>query len=251
MTAAPGRCRFCGQPGASKEHILGRWIGRTYTADPPPGLSFHLRHETVTPDGTLKTTKTAKGTAFVTRAFCESCNTGWMARLEDRVKPVLGAMLLRRVPLTLSVDDQAVLALWATKTALASQTQEPHDSMWARAEDFRGLYDKQAPLPGSQVWIGAREQWHPAMYRGHSTALHGSEDLDGFGAVVSVRFAVMWVLVPSRPRPPLRLFGPSAMAMKPIWPGLGRTVVWPPVTAIDGTDLTDLPRSLLVNSRLA
>lgn len=246
-------CLFCGRAGTGKEHILPQWIGRSYTQDPPPGVDIALVHETFKPDGTMfGRRKKSKRTAFVTLAFCETCNNTWMSALDNQVRPLLRPMMFSRQPLTLTVDDQRLLTVWATKLALGFLTLEPEESQWARPEQFRELYDTRAPLVGSQMWIGAREQWHPAMYRAHSTALRGRADdeIDGFGVVLSVGYAVFWVLVPYEAGGHLRLFSDSAMAAKPIWPGLGRPVVWPPALPIAGVDLTGLPQRLLQRAQL-
>lgn len=246
-------CLFCGHPRTSREHILARWIGRSLTGLVPPGLTIQFAHESAEPDGTPRRTKRAKGTAYFTRAFCrDECNGGWMSRLEDAVKPVLEPMLHGRLPTTLSVADQQLLAFWATKTAFAFQTQEGRETTWARPEDFRALYAEQGPLAESQVWLGAREVGHAAFYRGHSVRLGDSDRaaVDGFGVVLTVGFAVFWVLVPYLPGVGLRLTGEAAMATKPIWPGLGRPVVWPPAHTIVPLDLTGLPARFAASSRL-
>jgi len=129
---APRRCLFCGRPGTSRKHILAAWIGRSLAGPPQPGITIQFKHESTAPDGTPRKPKTAKGTAYFTRAFCRKCNGGWMSQLEDAVRPVLEPMLHGRVPVTLSVAEQRTLAFWATKTGFAFLTQEAAEtSCWA------------------------------------------------------------------------------------------------------------------------
>lgn len=247
------QCIFCGHAGTNREHIIADWIGRSLAGLALPGITIQFAHESTAPDGSPRRPKTARTTAYFTRAFCrENCNGGWMSRLEDAVKPILGPMLHGRPRTMLSVDAQRLLALWATKTAFAFQTQEGAETTWARPEDFEALYADQAPLPGSQVWLGARETGHAAWYRSHSLRLpDGDEDqVDGFGVVLSVGFAVFWVVVPYDPTVQLRLVGEAAMATKPIWPGLGRAVTWPPPRTIVPLHLTALPQRFVSSSRL-
>ncbi len=252
MSKPARTCLFCGRRGTSKEHILSQWIGKSFTQSVASGIDVELAHETFAPDGTLVRRKNSKRTAFVALSFCEECNNTWMGRLDDQVKPILLPMMFARPRLALTVPDQRLLTLWLTKVALGFQTLEPDESTWARPEHFRALYETSAPLTGSQAWIGAREHWYPAMYRGHSTALRGQDGaVDGFGVVLSVGFVVFWLLVPYTPSRQLHLYGDSAMAAKPIWPGLGRDIVWPPARTIAGVDLTGLPHRLLESSRLA
>lgn len=257
MSRPQHHCLFCGQAGTSREHVLAAWIGRSLAAISAPGLSqpgvaIQFAHESTAPDGTPRKTKRSKTTAYFTRAFCRGCNGGWMSRLEHAVRPLLEPMLHGRPPMTLSVDDQRTLAFWATKTAFAFLTQEGEETKWARPEDFTALYAAQGPLPHSQAWLGAREIGHAGWYRAHSVRLPGGIDdgIDGFGAVLTVGFAAFWILVPYRELGRLRLVSEAAMAMKPIWPGLGRQIAWPPARTIVPTNLTGLPEQLLASSRL-
>jgi hypothetical protein len=220
---------------------------------PAPGITIQFAHESTEPDGTPRRPKRAQTTAYFTRAFCrDNCNGGWMSRLEEAVKPILEPMLHGKPWTTLSVDDQRLLAFWATKTAFAFQTQEGASTMWARPEHFEALYAEQGPLPDSQVWLGARERGHAGWYRAHTLRLPGSDehDVDGFGVVLTVGFAVFWVVVPFTPSVKLRLVSEAAMATKPIWPGLGRSVAWPPAQSIVPINLTELPQRFVRSSRL-
>jgi hypothetical protein len=218
MTQQGRHCLFCHRTGTSREHILADWIGRSLTGPPLPGITIRFTHESTMPDGTPLRAKSAASTAYYTRAFCRECNGGWMSRLEDAVKPILEPMLHGRPWTTLSVEDQRLLAFWATKTAFAFQTQEGAETTWARPQQFEALYAEQGPLPGSQVWLGAREQFHAAWYRSHSLRLPGApeDQVDGFGAALSLGFAVFWLIVPDNPNVQVRLVSEAAMMMKPI-----------------------------------
>lgn len=232
--------------------MLARWIGRAW-GEPPPGITVQFAHESFSPSGQARPTKTARAPAYFTRAFCQTCNNGWMSRLEDQIRPVLEPML-RGLPrrTTLSLEDQRLLAFWATKTALAFQTMEDDETTWARPEDFATLFGSRVrsrtPRSG---WVLAKSAM-PLGYRSHNTCLSDTPDgeIDGFGVVLSVGFAVFWVLVPYEPRAQLRLFGEAGMATKPIHPCLGRSVVWPPPRTIVPIDLTGLPERLIQSSRL-
>jgi len=55
--------------------------------------------------------------SLITREVCHECNTGWMHDLEDRAAPILKPMI-RGNPHTLDLDQQIIVATWATKTAM-------------------------------------------------------------------------------------------------------------------------------------
>lgn len=89
MAQARRRCRFCSQPGSSREHIIARWIGRSLKPDPLPGTVIRFRHAFANPEaGVELREKSAANPAYYTRAFCRDCNTGWMADLEGAIKPI-------------------------------------------------------------------------------------------------------------------------------------------------------------------
>src|SRR4051812_224091 len=88
------RCLFCGGAGLSREHIIARWIGRALDSTLPAGATAKYHHHSENPQisiGPLH--KAAGGPAFYTRAFCVTCNNGWMANLEEGVHPLLEPML--------------------------------------------------------------------------------------------------------------------------------------------------------------
>jgi hypothetical protein len=132
-------CQFCGRRGASKEHILARCIGRAL--DPNiPGTTTRYRHYSENPEaGIGGKVKYAGGTAYYSRAFCRSCNSGWMSQLEEHVRPVLEPLMHGRTR-WLSPDDQRLLAFWATKTVLAFQTIEDDSTRFAEPSVYSDLY---------------------------------------------------------------------------------------------------------------
>lgn len=227
MSKPANRCRFCGGPGSSKEHSLPSWVTRAMTPELGPGVSATFRHRSENPDaGIPLAEKTTKGAAFVTRAFCEPCNTGWMSRLENAAQQILEPMI-RGKGRALCSDDQHVLALWAIKTVLAFQTMEEPDTEFATVTDYHELYERQAPIERAQVWIAADPREEACWYRAHNTCLL-SPDVDGFGATLRIGRVVFYILIGRDHSFGLRLRGDAARAMRNIWPGRGHGMHWPP-----------------------
>jgi len=66
----------------------------------------------------------ATSTGWISKAFCETCNGGWMARVDDSAKPVLAKLLDDRMlvhPGALTVADCDAIAVWAYKLSLVFQ----------------------------------------------------------------------------------------------------------------------------------
>ncbi len=61
---------------------------------------------------------------YTTVKVCEPCNTGWMSDLEEQVKPVL-TPLINGASTTVAAGHRRLLALWATKTAIALAQDDP------------------------------------------------------------------------------------------------------------------------------
>ncbi|KZM34872.1 hypothetical protein [Oerskovia enterophila] len=84
-------CVFCGSDAKySAEHVLAKhW---RQLRGPERGPVFH-RGFSRDPDGTIRTHDSVKEAKFfdmqAKSGICESCNTGWMSRLEVAVRPKL------------------------------------------------------------------------------------------------------------------------------------------------------------------
>lgn len=83
---------------------------------------------------------TSNPTDWVTRAFCERCNGGWMARMDDRARPVLERIMRSPTPLAPTSEESRTLADWAFKVSIAfefiASTTERHTPD-VRANFFR------------------------------------------------------------------------------------------------------------------
>jgi hypothetical protein len=66
----------------------------------------------------------------ITATVCMACNTGWMHRLEDQVRPFLGPLIAGK-PWWISPRQQRLLARWVGKTVLVRR--EPAARLAARA----------------------------------------------------------------------------------------------------------------------
>ena len=115
-----GNCIFCAG-GRSNEHIIAQWLIRDAELDKHPlkigfGAAQGGRYELV--DDDLKIRK------FLTTSVCETCNNGWMSRLENTAKQALTPLLQPNWPVLDIEPLEALLpfcrdlTLWMLKTAV-------------------------------------------------------------------------------------------------------------------------------------
>lgn len=76
---------------------------------------------------------------WVTRAFCRRCNSGWMARIDNRARPVVEKLMTGGPPFKITDDERSELAIWAYKASLGfdfvTATSVRHDPA-VRSEFF-------------------------------------------------------------------------------------------------------------------
>jgi hypothetical protein len=231
MTQRRNTCRFCGDPGASREHIFAAWIGRVMAPPPVSGTEIVFTHRSENPAaGVAPRFKRAKGPAFYTRAFCRGCNGGWMSALEEEIMPVLGPMVTGRQR-AIEVDDQRLLVFWAVKTALAFQTVEAPTTTFARDIDYVELFEPRRAPARARVWTGFTPSGDDAWYRSHSIRVPTSPvgSRDGFGVTMIVGHAILYVLIGDEHPVDVRLRGEAAFALRELASAdRDRQLRWPP-----------------------
>src|SRR5690349_12765505 len=104
MTPTGRSCIFCGSSGPmSREHVLARWIHKRFPSD---GTQEHW-HRTEAGDGTVKERRYRIVPFELTvREVCRGCNNGWMAELENVIRPILDPMMTSSINLPLSIEEQ-------------------------------------------------------------------------------------------------------------------------------------------------
>ncbi|MEA2333126.1 MAG: hypothetical protein QOH58_3264 [Thermoleophilaceae bacterium] len=104
------RCIFCGAKANSREHAIPHWISKRL------GVKDFLPADTAFVGGRLQRRKQPISFAsYRAHTLCRPCNKHFK-HLEDDVIDLLVPMARGRV-VSLGYDSQALLALWASKTA--------------------------------------------------------------------------------------------------------------------------------------
>ena len=118
-------CIFCDGPLAgnrAEEHAIPRWLmeflgltdGKIYLA---------VAHSQ---DNAILKDRTHAAGNFVEGRVCEGCNNGWMNDLERQTKELLKPLIQGTTNLlSLSDDERATLAKWATKTGFVISHASP------------------------------------------------------------------------------------------------------------------------------
>jgi hypothetical protein len=235
-------CWWCQEPGSSKEDVVPLWQRRLY-----PGEGWWI-HRTAHPDIGDFRTKRAKKPAFVSRKFCETCNNGWMARLEETALLLLGPMI-QGAPTDLGRQEQELLAFWVWKTTLAFHSMEPPEYRAVPKALYHELFEKQTALVGSQIWLGHRQGGDPAWQRAHTLARDGAPQA-GFGSTLAMGSLVAHLIWLEDPACRLKVTGHAAGALIQIWPVKRNHRRWPPLMPIADGDLSWLGQAVISNSQL-
>lgn len=165
----PPHCVFCGTTTGpfSEEDVFPKWFRKTL----PPGKFFRVRNR---PDTLgLRVDNVMK--LALDRAVCLDCNTGWMSRLESRVKGLIAPAMLAQRRITLYTPEQNDIAAWAVQKALmldlaASQRVPSRPLAYVTHEHLAWLYEHREPPrllpPGSSVWLFVNDASKRAVGRG-------------------------------------------------------------------------------------
>ena len=227
----PRRCIFCRGKPVTKEHVFGSWLSPLF----PRPLGKRMYMDMTTP---IEDTRIRHPRLYPLRLdlqvkkVCKSCNGGWMASLEDSVRDIIPA-IHNGTKHSITPKEQAVLASWASKTAVVIQYMDPNPIVPEYRRKW--LYNHHTPPPDTSVWI--------ARYNGASIASGQTADLffhtepkplsfpQGqavwfhVGSLIFVVLSIYIKNVAIRPQFPIGL----AIHLFPIWPQRVQNLSWPSV----------------------
>jgi hypothetical protein len=86
---------------------------------------------------------------------CETCNNGWMHRLEDENIPIIGAMF-NDIAIPLDVHQQTTVAAWAVKTAMVIDSVQGRDpaNRFYRKSECEAMRSNHTIPDRTRIWIG-------------------------------------------------------------------------------------------------
>lgn len=168
--------------------------------------------------------KTASGDEI--RAFCKSCNNGWMSKLEEAAAPIIRPMILGH-GITLDRNAQVTVASWMVKTCLVQRAGE--ENWQDLLQLYRAFFETRLPPERHYIAIGGcqgvapKTLFHfvPVKMRVKDTGSGPSEIVDGYFATAAIAHFVGHVAH-------LPLFGKVVLPPKLslIWPYVA-DLAWP------------------------
>ncbi len=242
MPTAPRHCAFCGSTAnLHREHVFPEWLDKVLSKilkedfPYPPHTKFRVRTQTGVTD------RFGPSVDIVTKRVCEACNCGWMSEIEMATQPILEP-LMRAGSTSLSPADQAILSLWAAKTAMTvdlARSRATHQRLVPESHCRELMRTKQPPRR-SEVWLAA----HTGDAFGCSThthenaiALDTAPDLGPYQIytiTINVLGVVLQLVGDTMPEhwtlEGVSQPGPTAHR---IWPPREEFVSWPPPVTLD------------------
>lgn len=186
----------------------------------------------------------------VARKVCEPCNNGWMKDLEDAVESRFLPSLIQGRGRTLYEEGQALLAAWATKTALALQLATPDTAPIPTAQ-YREIAERKTAPPGRvQVWIGGYDGWRHGFFDPkHLTLRTAGGDFDAYQATVLLGRVIFQVFGHTcDDEVSVSKQGARGDMTARIWP-VTAPVVWPPPLIVTEDSLRFLIEGFEVRPR--
>ena len=164
-SVTPFRCPFCGNGGVrTREHVWAQWmrksVGARLLLKGATGRRVPVAVEDLQVDERGKfqlvgsdVIRIAQLLPHVTIDVCRDCNGGWMKRLEDDAKKVMGPWASAAWPFRLDCNAQTLLATWATKSWMAYALIRKRDEGPFAFDERRAMVTSPSPLVRSRVWI--------------------------------------------------------------------------------------------------
>jgi hypothetical protein len=135
-------CLFCENYANSKEDTLPLWLLKIIGKNDDMIKAIHGLP-----------IKIQKGSAVLRiRTVCETCNNGWMSKLEEDTIPVLRPLLLD-LSIPRSSEEQILLATWAMKTGMVLDSIYKHVHFYQK-DERQNLRENRTIPPGTVIWIG-------------------------------------------------------------------------------------------------
>lgn len=244
-------CVFCARPAGSREHVIPKWLDKPINASHPVGdgmLRIGLIHRYSPGDDQPQRREwTPRGPDLVSTAVCHECNTVWLASLENKIKPILGPMVLGN-PTSIASADQPLLATWCYKTILLMQLVRSRAPVLIPRERYGQFFEQGRPPSDTRIWLGTcalgGNVLHDAGTEITMTTLRSS--VPGYLAVLTL--GRLLVLCGGRSREsdePLRVETPAVgKTLRALWPASVRALDWPPPELIVDVEFATLAQLL-------
>ncbi|VXB04450.1 hypothetical protein [Aeromicrobium sp. 9AM] len=244
----PFRCPFCGEAGVkTREHVWAQWMRKSVGAQQLLKGATGRRVPVAVGDLQIDErgkyqlverdiVRVAELLPHVTIDVCLGCNGGWMKRLEDDAKTLMGPWSAAGWPIQLDQDAQTALAVWATKSWMAYALIHQRDEGPFTSDERRAMVSEPGPLARTRIWVvhsDAPTAWvgmglHPTLMKPSDEVPDVTTEMDnaGFGFLAYNELAFFMAIAPE-PKSPLLDFVEEDMDSngfaKRIWPASAPT----------------------------
>jgi hypothetical protein len=246
-------CEYCGRAGSSREHVWPRWVREhallTMGVE-DVAVQDYVGHKEQRgrPREKLAWRGGHSRLSLTIRDVCAECNTGWMSRLEQDVRPVLQPMIEGK---SVAIDSQqsSHLQAWAAKTALnfaiAGRRALTRPIPRSFANDLYAHRNGSAAPPHVQVMVAKYTSLGQFAYRhmlaqGFGISPASGEELIIQRTIFIVGHAVFLVRRADK-REGFRLQpGETSAAFRPIFEvPPGREIPWPVGEGLDDAGISE------------
>jgi hypothetical protein len=221
----------------SHEHGVPKWIRRIPSVKQNIVLAKGAKYRDIPVTQFDPATQSAKTNVVQTKTkalhvtqmtldVCKTCNTGWMALLEEKIKRILTPSIEGQ-DVKLTRAEAALVTLWAAKTAAVAELDVPQMAVIDDAQrrmirqqqlpEGLAVYAARAAIPTHMTWVtrpGARHPRQPDGRFGERTGTHVGFAMSAGNLMILVR-----AIQPESAAPMLeRCFPPLGAAWQQIWP---------------------------------
>jgi hypothetical protein len=225
----PSKCIFCGRAPVTDEHIFAtEWIKSLR-----PGVQEQLSAQVDTGSHPVVHRYRSHGPDIVAKCVGDRCNSGWMNALDQRAQPVLAPLVSSLATHTITIQEQRVLATWATKIAMMLDWSVPSPIGVIKPSAHKRMWGDRLPPQEAFVWLAAGKETRPFLV---DVALGGRrpplmpsfvKHVDLHVSTFRINHAVFQVFVPDPGSGLLPLRDGFEGFVVQLWPLMFSPIVWP------------------------
>jgi hypothetical protein len=150
----PGKCMFCSGGNLTKEHFWPRWAASLLPSYPENRhveqvYTYVEKSRLVRPPAIRQ--RTGNAWTKKIRVVCQSCNSGWMSRLEDKARIML-TPLIKGEAVELSLEAVLVLSQWIVLEMMVGEQNQPIEVV-TTAEQRRHFWQELEMPKNLNIWI--------------------------------------------------------------------------------------------------
>lgn len=240
------QCLFCENVANSNEHMWPYWMRSKFQRN-AHDTAIETNHYITASGSYHPDSRPVHGhpTTRKVKAVCRPCNNGWMSALEDEAKPMLAQMLSGN-RIVLDELAQRTLVDWVVMKMMVWEVTDDRGRVFTRPETLAFATSRTLPVT-LRIWLFRTRLPNFAHITRTFTSLFAvGESIDGSVANIpntqamffGVGQLVIWVVQSS-----IEGFDPIAHRQRlarPLWPMFRRNLAWPPIEALNASQMAHL-----------